>query len=249
MHGLGRRVHLVQGDLSKPDDCRRVVSETAERLGRLDILANLASLYAEKPFDELTDDDWDRQLAVDLRAAYHCSKAAVPHMRALGGGRIVNFADWVAASHRPRYTGFVPYYVAKSGVVALTEALALELASDQILVNAIAPGPILPPPETTDDERAAVARATPLGRWGGERRDRQGGALPHRHRLRHRRNDSRRRGPAPQVEQFGVRSSECGVQNGDLARNLGTREPRNRNLGTDLEPYPLSTSASISVSV
>ena len=164
---LGRRVHLVQGDLSKPDDCRRAVSETAERLGRLDILANLASLYAEKPFDELTDEDWDRQLAVDLRAAYHCSKAAVPHMRALGGGRIVNFADWVAASHRPRYTGFVPYYVAKSGVVALTEALALELASDQILVNAIAPGPILPPPETTDDERAAVARATPLGRWGG----------------------------------------------------------------------------------
>ena len=56
---LGRRVHLVQGDLSKPDDCRRAVSETADRLGRLDILANLASLYAEKPFDELTDEDWD----------------------------------------------------------------------------------------------------------------------------------------------------------------------------------------------
>jgi NAD(P)-dependent dehydrogenase (short-subunit alcohol dehydrogenase family) len=163
----GRRVHLIQGDLSNADDCRRAVAETVEQLGRLDILANLASLYAEKPFDQLSDEDWDRQLAVDLRAAYHCSKAAVPHMRAAGGGRIVNFADWVAASHRPRYTGFVPYYVAKSGVVALTEALALELASDQILVNAIAPGPILPPPETTEDERTAVARATPLGRWGG----------------------------------------------------------------------------------
>ena len=118
--GLGRRAHLVQGDLTNPDDCRRAVSETVERLGRLDILANLASLYAEKPFDELMDEDWDRQLAVDLRAAYHCSKAAVPHMRAIGGGRIVNFADWVAVSRRPRYTGFVPYYVAKSGVVALS---------------------------------------------------------------------------------------------------------------------------------
>jgi NAD(P)-dependent dehydrogenase (short-subunit alcohol dehydrogenase family) len=165
--GLGRRAHIVQGDLTNPDDCRRAVQETVERLGRLDILANLASLYGEKPFDDLLDEDWDRQLAVDLRAAYHCSKAAVPHMRAAGGGRIVNFADWIAVSRRPRYTGFVPYYVAKSGVVALSEALALELAPDQILVNTVAPGPILPPPETSDDERTAVARATPLGRWGG----------------------------------------------------------------------------------
>jgi NAD(P)-dependent dehydrogenase (short-subunit alcohol dehydrogenase family) len=61
----------------------------------------------------------------------------------------------------------VPYYVAKAGVKALTEVLALELAPDRILVNAIAPGPILAPPGTTDDESAAVARATPLGQWGG----------------------------------------------------------------------------------
>jgi NAD(P)-dependent dehydrogenase (short-subunit alcohol dehydrogenase family) len=89
-------------------------------------------------------------------------------MRAQGGGRIINFADWVARSGRPRYAGFLPYYVAKAGVVALTEALALELAADNILVNAIAPGPILAPPETSDDEIKAVEDATPLGRWGGE---------------------------------------------------------------------------------
>ena len=58
--------------------------------------------------------------------------------------------------------------MAKSGVIALTEALALELAADNILVNAIAPGPILPPPDTTDEELKSVADATPLGRWGGE---------------------------------------------------------------------------------
>ena len=88
-------------------------------------------------------------------------------MRRTGGGRIINFSDWVAASGRPRYAGFTAYYVAKAGVRALTEALALELAKDAILVNAIAPGPILAPPGTTDEELEAVVSATPLGRWGG----------------------------------------------------------------------------------
>jgi NAD(P)-dependent dehydrogenase (short-subunit alcohol dehydrogenase family) len=74
----------------------------------------------------------------------------------------------VAASGRPRYTGFLPYYVAKRGVIGLTEALALELAGDRILVNAIAPGPIVAPEGTSAEESAAVEKATPLGRWGGE---------------------------------------------------------------------------------
>jgi NAD(P)-dependent dehydrogenase (short-subunit alcohol dehydrogenase family) len=88
-------------------------------------------------------------------------------MRRAGGGHIVNFSDWVAASGRPRYPGFLPYYVAKAGAIALTEALALEVAGDGILVNAVAPGPIVAPPGTTDDELKAVEAATPLGRWGG----------------------------------------------------------------------------------
>ena len=112
--------------------------------------------------------DWNANIDIDLRAAFLCAKAAVPHMRRQGGGRIVNFSDWLAKSGRPRYPGFLPYYVAKAGVMALTEALALELAGDNILVNAIAPGPILAPPDTTDDESRAVEKATPLGRWGGE---------------------------------------------------------------------------------
>jgi NAD(P)-dependent dehydrogenase (short-subunit alcohol dehydrogenase family) len=165
---IGRRAHTLQADLASPVECRRVVEETARTLGRLDVLVHMASIYRERPFLELTLEEWDEQMAVDLRAAWLCAQAAVPHMRARGGGRIINVADWVAASGRPRYPGFLPYYVAKAGVIALSEALALELAPDQILVNAVAPGPIVAPPGMSDEEHAAVERVTPLGRWGGE---------------------------------------------------------------------------------
>jgi len=168
LRSLGRRVFLVQADLSQPESCDRIIDETVNALGRLDVLVNMASLYVRKPLDELTVEDWDNQLAVDARAAWLCARAAVPHMRRSRGGRIINFGDWVARSGRPRYTGYLPYYVAKAAVIALTEALALELAADQILVNAIAPGPIVAPEDTSDEEFAGVERATPLGRWGGE---------------------------------------------------------------------------------
>jgi NAD(P)-dependent dehydrogenase (short-subunit alcohol dehydrogenase family) len=165
---LGRRALVLQGDLRDPDSCQRVVDGTVDAFGRLDVLVNMASLYRSKSVDELTVADWNASLETDLRSVWLCSRAAAPHMRRLRGGRIINFADWVARSGRPRYTGYLPYYVAKAGVVALTEALALELAPDQILVNAIAPGPIAAPEGVSDEEFAAVERATPLGRWGGE---------------------------------------------------------------------------------
>jgi NAD(P)-dependent dehydrogenase (short-subunit alcohol dehydrogenase family) len=164
----GTRAESFRADLSDPAACAAVVEEAAQKFGRLDILVNMASVYKERPLDELTVADWNAVIDIDLRASFLCAKAAIPHMRRQGGGRIVNFSDWLAKSGRPRYPGFLPYYVAKAGVMALTEALALELAGDNILVNAIAPGPILAPPDTTDDESRAVEKATPLGRWGGE---------------------------------------------------------------------------------
>lgn len=165
---LGRRAASFQADLSSPDEAQRAVDEAVSQLGRLDVLVNMASLYRRRPFDDLEVRDWDAQMAVDLRGAWLCARAAVPHMRRVRGGRIVNFADWVARSGRPRYPGYLTYYVAKTAVIALTEALALELAPDQILVNAVAPGPIVAPEGTSDEEFAQVERATPLGRWGGE---------------------------------------------------------------------------------
>ena len=165
---LGRRAVALQADLQDVEACGRVVDEAADALGRLDVLVNMASVYVSRPFDELTLEDWQAAMDVDLRASWLCARAAVPHMRVQRGGHIVNVSDWVARSGRPRYPGFLPYYVAKAGVIALTESLALELAPDQILVNAVAPGPIVPPEGTSAATIASVERATPLGRWGGE---------------------------------------------------------------------------------
>jgi len=168
VHTLGRRAMILHADLRDPEACRRIVDETVATLGRLDVLIHMASIYRQVAFDELTVEAWNAQLDVDLRAAWLCARAAAPHMKRLRGGRVINLGDWTAGSDRPRYHGFLAYYVAKAGVAALTEALALELASDQILVNAIEPGPIVAPENYSDETFAAVERATPLGRWGGE---------------------------------------------------------------------------------
>jgi NAD(P)-dependent dehydrogenase (short-subunit alcohol dehydrogenase family) len=164
----GRQAIAVAADVSKAGDCAALVNAAVTQFGRVDALVNMASIYGSKPFDELSEADFDRDLAVNLKSAFLCAKAAIPVMRRSGGGRIVNFADWLARSGRPAYHGFTSYYVAKAAIIALTESLALEVARDQILVNAIAPGPILAPPDMDPAEIEAVAKATPVGRWGGE---------------------------------------------------------------------------------
>ena len=167
VRAAGRLALVVQADVSKADDARRVVSEVEGTLGRLDVLINMASVYRRVAFDALDEREWRRQLAVDFDGTFFFSRAAVPALRRQGRGHIINISDWLPASGRPRYPGYLGYYVAKAGVKALTEALALELAPDRIQVNAIAPGPILPPPDISAEEVEAVVKATPLGKWGG----------------------------------------------------------------------------------
>jgi NAD(P)-dependent dehydrogenase (short-subunit alcohol dehydrogenase family) len=165
---LGRRATVIQADVSKAADCEALVKATVDTLGHLDVVINMASVYTSEPFEAMTEASWDRNLGVNLKSAFFCSHAAARVMRGNGGGRIINFADWLARSGRPNYSGFTGYYVAKAGVIALTEALALELAGSDVLVNAIAPGPILPPPDMPAEEVEQIASATPVGRWGGE---------------------------------------------------------------------------------
>ena len=162
---LGRRAVAVQADVSHVADVKRMVSETVAGLGRLDVLVNNAGIYRRSHFDDTTPEEWDRRLAVNLSSCFYAAKAAVPEMRKAGGGRIISVASQLA--YRGTSHG-ADYVAAKAGIVGLTKALALELAKDRILVNAVAPGSIDTDILAGDspDDRARRVRTIPLGRVG-----------------------------------------------------------------------------------
>jgi NAD(P)-dependent dehydrogenase (short-subunit alcohol dehydrogenase family) len=160
------RAEVIQADATDEAQVSAAVRRTEEALGRLDVLVNLASTYRRTPLARADAATFSAAMDENARSAFLFALHAAPAMRRAGAGRIVNVSDWLPVSGRPRYREYTPYYASKAAVTAVTESLALELAPD-ILVNAIAPGPILAPPELTAEEDAEVRRATPLGRWGG----------------------------------------------------------------------------------
>lgn len=160
----GVRTLIVQADATDEAQIRAAVQQTAQAFGRLDILVNMASTYIRTLAPSAAD--WNAALDTNARSAFLFSIHAAPIMKAGGGGRIVNMSDWLVISGRPRYPGYTPYFASKAAVAAITESLALDLAPD-ILVNSIAPGPILAPPDLSAEELAEVMEATPLARWGG----------------------------------------------------------------------------------
>ena len=154
----------LKADARDEQQIAAVVKETVAALGRLDILINMAATYIKTP--DPSETDWTDAMESNARSAFLFATHAARPMKEHGTGRIINISDWLTVSGRPRYKGYVPYYTSKAAVTALTESLALELAPE-ILVNAIAPGPILAPPDFTAEQTASVIDATPLRRWGG----------------------------------------------------------------------------------
>jgi pteridine reductase len=162
VHGLA-----VSADLSRADEAARAVGAVVDRLGRLDALVNMASIYRRTPLSTLTSLDFDQMIAANLAAPYHTALAAARLMldqRAQDGikGKIVNIGDW--ASDRP-YKDYLPYLVAKGGLATMTLALAKELAP-HIPVAMIQPAMIEAPPEFGPTEIEAVLAQTPLRRMG-----------------------------------------------------------------------------------
>jgi 3-hydroxybutyrate dehydrogenase len=139
-HGV--KVGYSPADMSKPADIRAMVALAASELGGADILVNNAGIQFTAPVDEFPDDKWDSIIAINLSAAFHASKAAIPLMKKGGWGRIINIASahgLVGSEHK------VAYVAAKHGIVGMTKVTALENANAGITVNAICPGWVLTP--------------------------------------------------------------------------------------------------------
>ena len=163
IRALGAECNLFQADLSSTGDTMRM-AEKVLKTHTLDILVNSASLFYKTPLESVTEKDWEALVGSNLKGPLFLSKTIGAQM-AKTGGKIVNIADWSAL--RP-YKNYAPYCAAKGGLITLTKSLAKELAP-KVQCNAIAPGPILPPPDMAEDEKAAVAKQTALGRWGSPR--------------------------------------------------------------------------------
>ncbi|MCC8401596.1 3-oxoacyl-ACP reductase FabG [Paraburkholderia sp. MMS20-SJTN17] len=162
IESAGGRAIAVRADVSVGDDVTRMIGEVEDRLGIVDILVNNAGMGAFLDIDNLTEAEFDRTLAVNLKSAFLCTQAVLPGMRARRWGRIVNLSS-VAA----RGAGLVGvhYNASKAGIEGLTRGYAARLGREGITVNAVAPGPI-------DTEMAAplkaanVAERLPVGRLG-----------------------------------------------------------------------------------
>ena len=152
----------VQADVSTKQGVELIRDTAISEFGSVEILINNASIYAPSPLEDLTEADFDHNIAVNLKGPFLGCWLFGLHMREHGRGKIVNISDW--AVNRP-YVNYAPYFVAKGAIVTWTQVFAKELAPN-VMVNAIAPGPILMPDHFSQETIDAVARATPLQRVG-----------------------------------------------------------------------------------
>jgi 3-oxoacyl-[acyl-carrier protein] reductase len=158
----GGRAIAVQGDVTKPDDVRRLVARAVEAFGTVSILVNNANVRSYRPLMEITVEEWRATLAPTLDGSFFCIQACVPLMRKLGHGTIVNIGGSSAHSGRPNRCHVA---AAKAGLAGMTGALATELAPDNITVNCIVPGRIdTPRPEVVAHDPGPARPRSPTGR-------------------------------------------------------------------------------------
>ncbi|MFZ5918513.1 MAG: SDR family NAD(P)-dependent oxidoreductase [Chloroflexota bacterium] len=166
IRALGGEALAFPMDVTRRDQIQRVVDEVLTRWGTIDILVNNAGIYEVLPFEEISEAQWDRLLAVNLKGAFLCCQAVVPAMKRQGAGRIISIAS--SAGKTGGTLAGAHYSVSKAGVICLAKQLARELGPHGITVNAVAPGRIDTPMihAVSDEENAAFVQRTPLGRLG-----------------------------------------------------------------------------------
>ena len=176
-HNTGGDVKAVQTDVSQPDQINDLFNQVISAYGRLDILVNNAGTSAGGNFEGVTDEAWQADLDLKFFAAIRCSRLAIPHMKAQGGGRIINVTNLGAKAPGP---SSVPTSVSRAAGVALTKAMSKDYAKDNILVNTVCIGLIKSgqherrwetqhaetPGLTLDDWYGDMGKRVPLGRVG-----------------------------------------------------------------------------------
>ncbi len=137
---LGGKAIALPTDVSQKAEVEDMMKKMTEQLGGIDILVNNAGVITETPFLDLTEQEWDKVIAVNLKGQFLCAQAVAPIMAEGDGGRIINIASVASGGVGVGFLNLVHYCASKGGVVAMTEAMAMELGTKDITVNAIAPG-------------------------------------------------------------------------------------------------------------
>ncbi|GHO55107.1 SDR family NAD(P)-dependent oxidoreductase [Ktedonobacter robiniae] len=161
----GRKALFVRTDVADEQQVRAMVDSVLETFGHVDILVNNAGIFTQSLVEVLPIEDWDRVLNVNLRGTFLCTRYVLPHLLEQGGGRVINIASQLG------YLGgreVAHYSASKGGVIAFTKALAREVSTRNVLVNAIAPGPIVTDllRSETEEWKAAKLAELPIGRFG-----------------------------------------------------------------------------------
>jgi 3-oxoacyl-[acyl-carrier protein] reductase len=133
----GGEAYVLEADVAVREEAEMLVDGAVDRFGRLDIVVNNAGIWTGSPIEEVSDGEWNEMLGINLSGTFHVIRAAVPHMKAAGGGRIINISSTAGQRGEALHA---PYAATKGAVIALTKSLAAELAPFGILTNAVAPG-------------------------------------------------------------------------------------------------------------
>lgn len=159
---LGADVFVVQGDLGTVSGCAGVVEQVTGQLSSLNLLVNNASSFEPLPFEQITTPDWERMLAVNLRAPFLLSRDLLPLLRATSDALVVHLID--IGADRP-VSGYAHYSVSKAGLQMLVKAMAVELAP-AIRTVGVSPGQVVWPPDYGPELRASLTKRIPLQRVG-----------------------------------------------------------------------------------
>lgn len=162
---LGAQAETVIGDVGDESTAHRIIDRCVQAFGGIDILVNNAGMLTQSRCADMSTAMWDEMLRVDLRSVFLCARRAVPHMQAQRWGRIISIASQLGIKGGVELSH---YAAAKAGVIGFTKSLALEVAPDNVLVNAIAPGPIATPlvDGISADWKRVKEASLPLGRFG-----------------------------------------------------------------------------------